>query len=197
MIYPSQGLVLYQVPVSDVVTVAMKAYNDWLADFWSVTDVVSASMQAYNDWLAEFCRAEPTRLKGIAMVNVDDIDDAVAELLRCREPGLAGALITVAPPAVAAVPVARVRPLLGHRTGSRHAALVARRHRPCRQPRVGAAAFRLDVKHVPPSVFINKDYQVRQALADLILSGVFERFPRCASGRSSTSSRGSRSSSTR
>ena len=44
-------------------------------------------------------------------------------------------------------------------------------------PRVGAAAFRLDVKHVPPSVFVNPDSQVRQALADFIFSGVFERFP--------------------
>ena len=35
VMYPSQGLVLYQVPVSDVVTAAMKAYNDWLAEFCS------------------------------------------------------------------------------------------------------------------------------------------------------------------
>jgi len=49
-------------------------------------------------------------------------------------------------------------------------------------PRGGDAAFTLDVKSVPPSVFINKDYQVRQALADLILTGVFERFPRLRVG---------------
>ena len=44
-------------------------------------------------------------------------------------------------------------------------------------PRVGAPAFRLDVKQVPPSVFVNPDAQVRHSLADLIFSGVFERFP--------------------
>ena len=49
-------------------------------------------------------------------------------------------------------------------------------------PRVGDAAFRLDVKHVPPSVFVNKDFQIRQTLADMILSGVFERFPRLRVG---------------
>jgi predicted TIM-barrel fold metal-dependent hydrolase len=49
-------------------------------------------------------------------------------------------------------------------------------------PRVGAAAFRLNVKEVPPAMFINKDYQVRLALGDLILSGVFERFPRLRVG---------------
>src|SRR5256885_11592533 len=51
VLYPSQGLVLYEVPVSDVVTAAMKAYNDWLADF---------------------CGEDTERLKGVAMVNVDD-----------------------------------------------------------------------------------------------------------------------------
>jgi predicted TIM-barrel fold metal-dependent hydrolase len=38
------------------------------------------------------------------------------------------------------------------------------------------------VKHVPPSVFVNPDAQVRHSLADLIFSGVFERFPRLRVG---------------
>src|SRR5690606_18285292 len=42
VIYPSQGLVLYSVPN---------------------TEVVTASMAAYNDWLAEFCAHDPQRLK--------------------------------------------------------------------------------------------------------------------------------------
>ena len=49
-------------------------------------------------------------------------------------------------------------------------------------PRMGAAAFRLNVKDVPPAMFVNKDYQVRLALGDLILSGVFERFPKLRVG---------------
>ena len=44
-------------------------------------------------------------------------------------------------------------------------------------PRGGDEAFRLDVKHVPPSVFFNQDHQVRQALGDLVFTGVFERYP--------------------
>ena len=160
VIYPSQGLVLYTVPV---------------------TDVVTASMRAYNDWLAEFCGHDTTRLKGIAMINVDDPDDGAAELVRIRDLGLCGALITVMPP-----------PWMPFRDGaydnfwataqdldvplSLHTATDRG------DPRVGDAAFRLDVKHVPPSVFVNKDFQVRQSLAELILSGVFERFPRLRVG---------------
>ena len=78
VIYPSEGLVIFSVPN---------------------TEVVTASMAVYNDWIAEFCVHDTGRLKGIGMVNVDDPADATAELRRCHSLGLAGALITVAPPA--------------------------------------------------------------------------------------------------
>src|SRR5579883_1784 len=78
VIYPSQGLVLYAVPN---------------------TEIVSAAMRVYNDWIAEFCSHDPKRLKGIAMINVDDVDEAVGELERVRRIGLSGAMISVAPPA--------------------------------------------------------------------------------------------------
>jgi predicted TIM-barrel fold metal-dependent hydrolase len=156
VIYPSQGLVLFSVPT---------------------TDIVTASMRAYNDWLAEFCSEDTSRLKGIAMVNVDDPADAAAELERCRALGLSGAMITVAPPAwlpfrspeydrLWATAQDLAMPLSLH-VGTDRA-----------DPRVGAAAFRLNTQDVPPAAFANMDFQVRQSFADLILSGVFERFPR-------------------
>jgi predicted TIM-barrel fold metal-dependent hydrolase len=37
---------------------------------------------AYNDWLAEFCAAAPDRLKGVALVPLQDVPAAVAELER-------------------------------------------------------------------------------------------------------------------
>lgn len=155
VIYPSQGLVLYAVPT---------------------TDVIDAAMAAYNDWLADFCAHDPARLKGIGMINLDDPETAVAELQRIRRLGLSGAMVTVAPPmwmpfrspdldrfwaAAADLDV----PISLH-VGTDRA-----------DARVGAAAFRLNVQEVPPSAFVNKDYQVRQALGDLILAGVFERHP--------------------
>jgi predicted TIM-barrel fold metal-dependent hydrolase len=160
VLYPSQGLVLYEVPV---------------------TDVVSAAMRRYNDWLADFCSGHADRLKGIAMLNVDDIDDAVDELTRCRERGLAGALITVAPPVwqpyrapaydrLWAAAQDMAMPLSLH-VGTDRA-----------DPKVGRDAFRLDVKNVAPSVFVNPDAQVRKAFAELIFSRVFERFPRLRIG---------------
>ena len=52
VLYPSQGLFYFR-----------------LAD----GRLMSAIFRAYNDWLAEFCRADPARLKGIAMINLDDV----------------------------------------------------------------------------------------------------------------------------
>lgn len=57
----------------------------------------NACIAAYNDWAAEFCRADPGRFKGIGMVNLDDVDNAVGELQRCKDLGLVGVMIAVFP----------------------------------------------------------------------------------------------------
>jgi hypothetical protein len=46
---------------------------------------------------AEFCRTDPARLKGIAMINLDDVEDGITELERAARLGLAGAMITEYP----------------------------------------------------------------------------------------------------
>jgi predicted TIM-barrel fold metal-dependent hydrolase len=155
VIYPSQGLVLYSVPN---------------------TEIVTAAMRGYNDWLAAFCAHDNSRLKGIAMLNIDEPDEAVAELRRVHGLGLVGAMITVAPP--------RWRPLRDPSldpfwSAAEELSMPLSLHVGTDRgdPRAGDAGFGLDVKNVPPSAFVNKDFQVRQAFADLILSGVLERHP--------------------
>jgi len=76
VLYPSQGLFYFRV---------------------TDTPLMSAIFRAYNDWLAEFCRTDPARLKGIAMINLDDVADGIAELERAARLGLAGAMITEYP----------------------------------------------------------------------------------------------------
>ena len=48
-------------------------------------DYAAVVCRAYNDWLAEFCQASPKRLMGVAMINVDDVQQGVEELQRCRK----------------------------------------------------------------------------------------------------------------
>jgi predicted TIM-barrel fold metal-dependent hydrolase len=76
VLYPSQGLFYFKVADSAL---------------------MSAIFRAYNDWLAEFCQADPARLKGIAMINLDDVAEGVRELERAARLGLAGAMITEFP----------------------------------------------------------------------------------------------------
>lgn len=76
VLYPSQGLFYFRL-------------TDSL--------LMSAIFRAYNDWLAEFCRSDPKRLKGVAMINLDDVQDGIGELERAARLGLTGAMITEYP----------------------------------------------------------------------------------------------------
>jgi uncharacterized protein len=46
------------------------------------THLAVAVARAYNDWLAEFCAVDPRRLKGVAMVPLQDVDEAIKEARR-------------------------------------------------------------------------------------------------------------------
>lgn len=153
VIYPSEGLVLFSVPSTEVVTEAMRIYNDWIADF---------------------CSHDTTRLKGVAMVNVDEPAAAAEELRRCHALGLAGALITVAPPAW--LPF-RSRELDPFWATASELGMPLSLHTATDRADPKSPPPRLDVQNAPPSLFVTMDYQVRRALADLIFSGVFERHP--------------------
>lgn len=58
-------------------------------------DFRHACFRAFNDWLAEHCAGAPQRLFGVAMIATDDIDRGVAELERCVDMGLRGAMISI------------------------------------------------------------------------------------------------------
>ena len=69
--------------------------------FFSLADLAlqRAIFRAYNDWLADFCGYNPQRLIGLALISLEDLDEAVQELGRCVQKGLKGALISVSPDA--------------------------------------------------------------------------------------------------
>jgi predicted TIM-barrel fold metal-dependent hydrolase len=134
---------------------------------------MSAIFRAYNDWLAEFCRTDPMRLKGIAMINLDDVQEGIAELERAARLGLAGAMITEYPlehrrydqpeyePFWAAAQALDL-PLSLH-TATR------------RQGKIrGAGAKTLR----DASSRATKAFYPALSMCDMIFSGVFERYPR-------------------
>jgi predicted TIM-barrel fold metal-dependent hydrolase len=144
------------------------------------TALVDATCRVYNDWLAEFTKVHPQRLRGVAALNVDDVETAAVELERAANLGLAAGLIPVGLPAgrtyadpafdrLWAVAVAVDAPLSLHigtyrANPARHAAPVI----PGAQTATAKPA---------QTGFATADHWVRQALGDIIFSGVFERFP--------------------
>ena len=158
VLYPSQGLHLFQLPDGELLSAIFRAYNNWMADFWS--------------------KPYPNRLKGIAMINTDDIGDAVDELQRVAKMGLAGAMIPLTPlklrynhpdyePLWAAVQELEM-PLSLH-TGSFR-----------RRPDDGL--INVQNQGGDPATSVQNDMGVRNTITDMIFSGVFERYPKLKVG---------------
>jgi predicted TIM-barrel fold metal-dependent hydrolase len=139
--------------------------------FYGMRDsaLLSAVCRTYTDWVIDFASAHPERLKALAMINLDDVPAAVAELERARGRGAAGALIPVTMPdgrtydhemyePFWAAAAALGMPLNLHVATNR-------------TPDEWKRAFKLSENLAAP------DYWVRVSLADLIMSGVFERHP--------------------
>ena len=155
ILYPSMGLTVWRVPDSEL---------------------LSAIFRAYNDWLSDFCKPYPNRLKGLAMVNVDDIGDAVKELHRAANLGLVGAIIPLSQmerrynhldyePLWAAAQYLEM-PL------SLHTATV----------RWGPNNNYVEEMEDDLVIQTNTDGLVRASIVDIIFSGVFERYPRLKVG---------------
>ena len=159
IVYPTLGLLLYSVPDSALLTEISRAYNDWLA---------------------EFCKPFSKRIKGIAMINVDDVQQGVKELERSQKMGLAGGLITVYPPEERPYHLPEYEPLwsaaedLGMPLGLH---IAANRPSPGQEFGVGEEKAR-----IRPSFICNADHWVRMSLGDIIFSGVFERHPKLQIG---------------
>jgi len=155
VLYPTTGLILYCVPDGDLLTVLFRAYNDWLA---------------------EFCQTSPQRLKGIAMLNVDDVASGVAELERCARLGLIGAMITVYPEA-RPYGSDEYEPLWA---AAQDLAMPLSLHLATNRPSPGSPP--IDLETMPASLLVNVDHWVRNSLCDMIFTGVFERFPKLLVG---------------
>ena len=137
------------------------------------TDLLTSIFRNYNDWISEFCSSSPSRLKGIAMVNVDVVEDGIRELERCAKMGFAGAMISVYPLDHRPYNLPEYEPLWA---AAQDLEVPLSLH--CgtnRGNNFGTDATRL-------SHIINMDHWVRMSLCNIILSGVFERYPKLQAG---------------
>ena len=156
IMYPTTSLLIYIVPD---------------------TGLVNACFRAYNDWIAEFCRSYPARLKGIAMINLDNVNDGVRELQRCAKQGLVGAMITVFPPEDVPYDMPEYNPFWA---AVQDLAMPISLH--IGTNRGGEGDTSPSFQHVRPSAYANVDHWVRMSLGHMIFGGVFERYPRLQVG---------------
>jgi predicted TIM-barrel fold metal-dependent hydrolase len=152
VLYPSQGLFYFRVADSAL---------------------MSAIFRAYNDWLADFCKADPSRLKGIAMVNLDDVQDGMRELERAARLGLAGAMITEYPLEHRRYDQPEYEPFwaTAEALGMPLSLHTATR----RQGKIRGAG---EKTLRDASSRSTKAFYPALSMCDLIFSGVFERYPR-------------------
>jgi predicted TIM-barrel fold metal-dependent hydrolase len=152
VLYPSQGLFYFRV-----------------AD----TALMSAIFRAYNDWLAEFCKTDASRLKGIAMINLDDVQDGIRELERAARLGLGGAMITEYPLEHRRYDQPEYEPFwaAAQALGMPLSLHTATR----RQGKIRGAG---DKTLRDASSRATKAFYPALSMCDMIFSGVFERYPR-------------------
>jgi predicted TIM-barrel fold metal-dependent hydrolase len=156
--------------------------------FWrniSHDDVYKAVIRGYNDWLAEeYCSVAPDRLIGLGVLPWTNVDDAIDEMQHCAKLGLKGVLLGVLPHAKGyptpeddkfwAAAVDLQMPLTTHvafnRTGVR--ATQPTFKYPKQAPEIMRRLRRPFLEWItnfglPPAI----------TAAQLVLAGVFDRFP--------------------
>ena len=143
------------------------------------TELQCAILRAYNSWLGEFCQTSPTRLKGIAMINIDDVQDGIKELERCRKMGFIGGMITARPPIGRRYDSPEYEPLWA---AAQDLDMPLGLHLDTNALGSGDADGTTQDGPAPIQRAINCDHYVRMSLAEMILSGVFERYPKLQVG---------------
>jgi predicted TIM-barrel fold metal-dependent hydrolase len=139
-------------------------------------ELQQACFRIYNEWLAEFCSHDRRRLHGIALISLADIDAGTGELERCARASLKGAMIYGAAPTQ--------RPYLS-RDYDRFWAAAQALEMPL-SLHVFTRGSRGAQVHEGPRLseymnfsraYVRGLHEVQDSLADIVQSGVLERFP--------------------
>ena len=149
---------------------------------WRLEDsgLLSAICHTYNDWIAEFCRPYPERLKGAAMINLDDVQEGVDELRRARALGLEAAIISVHPAHGHGYHHQEYEPFWS--TAEELGMPLCLHSGSNRTVRDGLPMYHHDPTMDPNEpleiLYINGDHWIRRSLTSMIMAGVFERHPK-------------------
>jgi predicted TIM-barrel fold metal-dependent hydrolase len=134
-----------------------------------------AIFHSYNDWLSDFCHYAPERLIGLATISILDIEHAVADILHCAKLGFRGVQI---PTRIknSGYYESRYEPMWA---ALKETGMVVNVHTSATQ---GVARTHYEgPRSVEPKKqslgLADKQAPAQQFLGNLILSGVFDRYP--------------------
>ena len=141
----------------------------WLGD----AKLQQACFRVYNDWLAEYCSHSPKRLVGVPLISLYDIDEARRELRRVANMGLHGAMIGISPAAGKSPYTSFHYDPFWSDAQQLEGPLVLHVF-------TGSAESRLSQAYWDENLIMQNvvmPHEAQRTLAQLILSGVTERFP--------------------
>jgi predicted TIM-barrel fold metal-dependent hydrolase len=156
-------------------------YPSFALDLFGLQDAAlqEACFRVYNDWIVEYCAVAPERLYGVACIPTYDIDHGVAELQRCRKAGLPAALVWQAPPPELAFATDHYERLWA---AAQDLEVPISLHiltgQPFPWPRPVNRGGRRQAFQTMRSAVNSKLLYASNAMSDLIMTGVLERYPR-------------------
>jgi predicted TIM-barrel fold metal-dependent hydrolase len=133
-----------------------------------------AGVQAHNRWLVDWCSRFPERRAGVGQVFLNDVDDAIEDLTFIKENGLRGGVLLPNPPPDCAWVPQLFDPVLDRFWAAcQDLDVPVTIHGGTGNPDYSAAGRSAML------LYINEvSYFSQRPLTHLIMSGVFERFPR-------------------
>jgi predicted TIM-barrel fold metal-dependent hydrolase len=132
-----------------------------------------AGIRAHNRWLADWCAEAPERRAGIGLIHLNDIDDAIEDVKWIAEHGLRGGVLLPQPPD----DMKHILPLYAPEYDRLWAViqdldLVINQHAGIGSPDYGPYAAAMPLWILETTFFSQRGFK------HLIMSGVFERFPK-------------------
>jgi len=132
-----------------------------------------AGVRAHNRWMVDYVSQAPERRAGIGQIFINNVDDAIADAIWCKENGLRGGILIGAVPPTADW----IKPLY-HPDYDRLWAVCEDMDIPVNaHSGTGSPAYQ-PAPAMPLVHFLEIPFYSQRPLVNLILGGVFERFPK-------------------
>ena len=153
-------------------------YPSLMMDQFGLRDapLQESCFRVYNDWIIEYCAFDSSRLFGLAAISAYNIENAIVELQRCKNAGLRGIMLWLVPPAELSFATGHYDRLWA---AAQEAAMPVSLHIHTGMPYPPDQVRLPRVASVLTKAYVNqKIHYVSDALADLVMFGALERFPR-------------------